>query len=102
MGGPLAVVAFVALGAVLLRKPAPPAPVDVRIPVRSQPMGATVLVDGKDTGVVTNGEVVVPAPAPPQVVLTFHKDGQRDEKLTVWTRQKAERLGATGGKAVRA
>jgi hypothetical protein len=83
VGGPLAIVAFVALGAVVLRRPAPPPAVDVRIPVRSQPMGATVLLDGRETGVVTNGEVVVPAPAPPQVVLTFHKDGQRDEKRTV-------------------
>jgi hypothetical protein len=83
VGGPLALVAVVALGTVVLHKPPPPAPVEARIPVRSQPMGATVLLDGKETGVVTNGEIVVPAPVPPQVVLTFHKDGQRDEKRIV-------------------
>jgi Protein kinase domain/PEGA domain len=81
--GPLALVGVVALGSVLLRKTEPPAAAEVRIPVRSQPMGATVLLDGRDTGVVTNGEVVIQAPAPPQVVLTFHKDGQRDEKRIV-------------------
>ncbi len=46
-------------------------------------MGAAVLLDGKETGVVTNGELVVPAPAPPQVVLTFRKEGQREEKRIV-------------------
>jgi hypothetical protein len=81
--GGLAVVAAIVAGVVLLRKPEAAAPVDVRIPVRSQPMGAIVLVDGKETGVVTNGEVVVPAPAPPQVTLTFRKEGQREEKRIV-------------------
>ena len=51
--------------------------------VRSQPMGASVLVDGRDTGVVTNGELVVPAPVPEQVVLTFRKAGHRDETRSV-------------------
>jgi hypothetical protein len=83
VGGPLALVAVIALGTVALREPPPLAPVEARIPVRSQPMGATVLLDGKETGVVTNGEIVVAPPVPPQVVLTFHKDGQRDEKRIV-------------------
>jgi hypothetical protein len=55
----------------------------VRLAVRSQPLGASVLVDGRDTGVLTNGELVVPAPAPEQVVLTFRKAGHRDETRSV-------------------
>ena len=46
-------------------------------------MGATVLVDGRDTGVLTNGEIVVDAPAPREVVLTFRKAGHRDESRRV-------------------
>jgi hypothetical protein len=42
-----------------------------------------VLVDGRDRGVVTNGEIVVPAPAPDEVVLTFRKAGHRDETRRV-------------------
>ncbi len=68
---------------VLLRGGASPAPVAVHVKVRSQPMGATVLVDGRDSGVVTNGEIVVPAPAPDEVVLTFRKAGHRDETRRV-------------------
>jgi serine/threonine protein kinase len=79
-GGALA--AIVA-GAVLLRTPEAATPVDVRIPVRSQPMGAAVLLDGRETGVVTNGEVVVGAPAPPEVVLTFRKEGQMEAERVV-------------------
>ncbi len=60
-----------------------PAPAEVRVPVRSQPFGAAVLLDGKDTGVVTNGELVLRAPLPPQVVLTFRKLGHQDETRTV-------------------
>jgi hypothetical protein len=59
------------------------APTEVRVPVRSQPMGASVLLDGRDTGVVTNGELVVPAPVPEQVALTFRKSGHRDETRRV-------------------
>jgi len=82
-GGAFLFVAAIA-GAVLLwwsgvlRPPAP-----ARIPVRSQPMGATVLVDGKDSGIVTNGELVLGPPHSPQVVLTFRKPGHRDETRTV-------------------
>jgi hypothetical protein len=46
-------------------------------------MGASVLLDGRETGVVTNGELVVPSPVPKQVVLTFRKAGHRDETRTV-------------------
>src|SRR3972149_53373 len=59
-----------------------PAPAEVRIAVRSQPMGAAVLVDGRDTGVTTNGEIVLPAPAPAEVTLTFRKPGHREEPRT--------------------
>ena len=60
-----------------------PAPAEVRVPVRSQPFGASVLLDGKDTGVVTNGELVLRAPLPPRVVLTFRKAGHKDETRTI-------------------
>jgi hypothetical protein len=68
-------------GTVLLRGPRPPA--EARISVRSQPLGAAVLVDGRDSGVVTDGDVVVPSPLPEQVMLTFRKAGHRDETRTV-------------------
>ncbi|HSD67152.1 MAG TPA: serine/threonine-protein kinase, partial [Vicinamibacteria bacterium] len=61
-GGLLAVAAVAA--AVLLRGGGRPAPAAARLPVHSQPMGASVLLDGRATGVVTNGEVVVPPPVP--------------------------------------
>ena len=69
--------------AVLLRGSGLVAPAEVRLGVRSQPLGASVLVDGRDTGVVTNGELVLPAPVPEQVVLTFRKAGHRDETRSV-------------------
>jgi hypothetical protein len=68
---------------VLLRTGAAPVPVTLHVPVRSQPMGATVLVDGRDSGVVTNGEIVVSPPVPDEVVLTFRKAGHRDETRRV-------------------
>jgi hypothetical protein len=46
-------------------------------------MGASVLLDGRDTGVVTNGELVVPSPVPAQVVLIFRKSGHRDQTRSV-------------------
>jgi len=76
----LVAVAAVA-AALLLRAPRPPA--EARIPVRSQPLGAAVLVDGRDTGVVTNGEVVLPSPVPGQVEVTFRKAGHREETRAV-------------------
>ena len=78
----LGLVAVVALAAgVLLRRS--PAPTELRLPVRSQPVGAAVLVDGRESGVTTNGELVLPVPAPAQVVLTFRKAGHLDETRTV-------------------
>jgi hypothetical protein len=67
----------------LLRGSGPSTPTEARLSVRSQPMGASVLVDGRDTGVVTNGELVLPSPVPEQVVLTFRKAGHRDETRSV-------------------
>jgi serine/threonine-protein kinase len=77
------VVVASASGVVLLRGSRPAAPAVLRLAVRSQPVGAAVLVDGRDSGVVTNGEIVLPSPAPAQVVLTFRKAGHRDETRTV-------------------
>jgi hypothetical protein len=82
--GAAALLGVAAVAAILLlRGSGPAAPTGVRLSVRSQPMGASVLVDGRDTGVVTNGELVVPAPVPKQVVLTFRKAGHRDETRSV-------------------
>ncbi len=78
--GAAALLGVAAVAAILLlRGSGPAAPTGVRLSVRSQPMGASVLLDGRDTGVVTNGELAVPAPVPKQVVLTFRKAGHRDE-----------------------
>ena len=57
-------------------------PADLRVPVRSHPIGAAVLVDGKDTGVVTNGELVLSHPCR-GAGLTFRKQGYRDDARTV-------------------
>jgi hypothetical protein len=82
-GGAVLLGVAVVVAVLLLRWSGPAAPTEARVPVRSQPMGASVLLDGRDTGVVTNGELVVPAPVPEQVALTFHKGGHRDETRTV-------------------
>ncbi len=82
-GAGLAVAVAIALGIALLRGAGPTKPAELRIAVRSQPAGAAVLVDGKDTGVRTDGELVLPAPVPPQVVLTFRMAGRKDETRTV-------------------
>jgi len=75
-----------AAAAVLLRgtAPAPKAAAsELRIPIRSQPTGAAIWIDGRDTGVVTNGEVVVPAPLPAQVTLTLKRSGHADATRTL-------------------
>jgi hypothetical protein len=82
-GAALLVAAVGTLVVLRARPAAPPAPAETRIPVRSQPLGARVLVDGRDSGTVTNGELVLPSPAPGEVVLTFRKTGHRDESRTV-------------------
>jgi hypothetical protein len=76
-------VAVSAIAGTLLLRGSVSAPAEVRLSVRSQPMGAAVLVDGRDTGVVTNGELVLPSPVPGQVALTFRKPGHLDETRTV-------------------
>jgi hypothetical protein len=83
--GALAAVVVLALGlgVFLLRGREGAVAPEARIPVRSQPLGATVLVDGADSGVTTNGVVVVPSPVPEKVELTFRKEGHRDETRTV-------------------
>ena len=85
-GGALVVVAAAA-AAVLLRPSPPPAPVpgpvELRLPVRSQPAGAAVWLDGRDTGVVTNGELVLKPPLPAQVTLTLKREGRPDATRTL-------------------
>ncbi|MBI3932883.1 MAG: protein kinase [Acidobacteria bacterium] len=55
----------------------------VKVAVRSRPPGAVVLLDGKETGVVTDGEVLLPEPRRGLVRLTFRKDGFREETRTI-------------------
>jgi len=87
-GGAFVVVA-VGAAAVLLRGTPPAASsagapaTGARVAVRSEPPGAAVLLDGRDTGVVTNGEIVVPAPLPAQVTLTFRRAGHADATRTL-------------------
>ncbi|HKC13569.1 MAG TPA: serine/threonine-protein kinase, partial [Vicinamibacteria bacterium] len=76
------VVAVTAAAALVLLASRPPSGA-VRIPVRSQPVGAAVLLDGKETGVQTNGELVLSPPFPPRLVLTFRKEGHKDEVRSV-------------------
>ena len=75
--------AVVAAGAIVLFRGSRPAPGEAKLLVRSQPVGASVLVDGRDTGVVTNGEIVLPAGGVREVQLTFRKAGHRDETRAV-------------------
>jgi serine/threonine protein kinase len=73
----------VTAAAVLVLLASRPPSAAVRIPVRSQPVGAAVLLDGKETGVTTNGELLLSPPLPPRLVLTFRKEGHKDEVRTV-------------------
>ncbi len=75
----------VAAGAFLLRQAdeAPPVASPHRIPVRSQPPGAAVLVGGEPTGVVTDGVLELSASETGIVALTFRKPGHRDETRTL-------------------
>ena len=88
-----AVAVAVGAAAYLLSTSLPSPPAEVRVSVRSQPMGAAVLVDGRDSGVVTNGELVLPSPVPAAVELRFRKSGHREEARTV-------RLPLAAGEAV--
>lgn len=64
----------------------------LRLSVRSQPPGAQVLVDGKDAGVVTDGELSLPTDTV-LARLTFRKAGYREESRNV-------SLPLAGGEAV--
>jgi serine/threonine-protein kinase len=91
VGAGVAVAALLGLVVFLSRGKAPAssstssstAAVAPRLLVRSQPSGAAVLVDGKDTGVVTDGEIALKAPLPEQVTLTFRKAGLREATRVV-------------------
>jgi serine/threonine protein kinase len=52
---------------------------ETRIAIVSSPPGAMVLVDGRDTGVVTDGALVLPAEPAREIELTFRRPGMRDE-----------------------
>jgi serine/threonine-protein kinase len=65
------------------RAEVPPPPAEMRVSVKSQPTGANILVDGKDTGVVTDADVVLDRPWPEQVTLTFRKPGLREVSRVV-------------------
>ncbi len=73
--GAAIVMLAVAAGALLLNASGGRGP--WRLTVRSQPTGGAILVDGRDTGVVTDGEVVVEG-RPVRAVLTVRKQGFRD------------------------
>jgi hypothetical protein len=83
-GGALAAIA--ATAAVLLRPAKPAAPeaaLELRLPVHSQPPGAAVWLDGRDTGIVTNGELVLKPPLPTQLTLTLKRAGRPDVTKTL-------------------
>ncbi len=86
VGGVGLLAVALALGGVFLRgrkSEVPPVAVEAKLLVRSLPTGASVLVDGKDSGVVTDGELVLPKPRPEQVTLTFRKRGLREVSRVV-------------------
>src|SRR6185436_4464778 len=72
-----ALLVVVVAGVVLLTRPPAPPPV-VAVHVRSEPAGAQILLDGQDTGVVTDGDVTVPARAAGTVTFTLRKAEYRD------------------------
>jgi serine/threonine protein kinase len=69
----------VALGVLLLSRRALP----VRVRVQSRPPGAAVLLDGKETGLTTDGELSLPPKATSSVTLGFRKAGYREESRTL-------------------
>jgi len=88
----LGVAALALLAAVYLLRDrgGPPPTLASRLAVRSRPPGAAVLVDGKDTGLRTDGQVELPASG--RVVVTLRKPGYRDavRTLTLPLRQDEE------------
>jgi hypothetical protein len=85
VGASLALALALGAGLFLIRgthSPGAAAPGPAPIRVLSQPSGAQVWVDGKDSGVVTDGELALPA-AGGRVLLTFRKPGYREESRSV-------------------
>jgi predicted Ser/Thr protein kinase len=72
-----ALLVVVVAGVLLLTRQPPVAPA-VTLHVRSEPAGAQVLIDGQDTGVVTDGDVTLPAGATGTVTLTLRKPAYRE------------------------
>jgi hypothetical protein len=72
-----ALLVVVVVGVVLLTRQPPVAPPAI-VHVRSEPSGAQVLLDGQDTGVVTDGDVTLPAATSGTVTLTLRKAEYRE------------------------
>jgi len=72
-----ALLVVVVAGVLLLTRPPAVAPA-VTLHVRSEPAGAQVLLDGQDTGVVTDGDVTLPAGNTGTVTLTLRKPDYRE------------------------
>jgi hypothetical protein len=62
----------------------------IRVSVRSEPPGATVLVDGAASGTRTDGELVLD-PTARQVTLTFRKEGYQDASRVLTLPLKGDR-----------
>jgi protein kinase-like protein/PEGA domain-containing protein len=68
----------VAAGALLMSRTRTAVVAATTLRVRSQPTGAHVTLDGRDTGVVTDGELTLPAGTSGTVTLAFHKPEYRE------------------------
>jgi serine/threonine protein kinase len=77
VAGALLLVVVVA-GALLLSRTGTAVVAATTVRVRSQPTGAHVTLDGRDTGVVTDGELTLPAGTSGTVTLAFHKPDFRE------------------------
>jgi predicted Ser/Thr protein kinase len=72
-----ALLVVVVAGVMLLTRQPPAAPPMI-VHVRSEPAGAQVFLDGQDTGVVTDGDVTLPAGSTGTVTLTLRKPAYRE------------------------
>jgi hypothetical protein len=77
LGAAAALLVVVVVGVLLLMRP-PTVPTPVTVHVRSEPPGAQVLLDGQDTGVVTDGDVTLPGATSGTVTLTLRKPEYRE------------------------
>ena len=68
----------VVVAGVLLMTRRPPVAAAAVLHVRSEPTGAQVFLDGRDTGVVTDGDVTLPTGASGAVTLTLRKAAYRE------------------------